>query len=73
MKNNHGEVGEALYVKMTKEKFEKMLGKSTPFENNQILTEEILDQYGISSIPVHLDENTQGEYECVCEFGVEIH
>ena len=24
-------------------------------------------------VPIHINNSTQGEYECVCEFGTEIH
>lgn len=69
--SNHGKVGKALYVKFTPEKLlERMKGD---FKHGDILNIEYLQTKNVwSSVPIHIDENTQGEYECVCEFGTEI-
>ena len=63
-KSNYTKVGEALYLKFTSEKFQKISGKSFGIGIYEI--EE-------SSVPIYIVESTQGDYECVCEFGTEIH
>jgi hypothetical protein len=62
---NHGKVGEALYLKFTPEVFYKL--SKEKHENG-----EIFDHQN-ASVPVHIDKDTQGDWECVCENGVEIH
>lgn len=72
--SNHGKVGKALYIKMTKEKFEDRLGRKSDLCANQLVSEEVLEGFGISSdIPFYLNENTKGEYEVICENGVEVY
>lgn len=72
MKNNHGKVGKALYVRMTKENFEERLNKQIPLETKQLNPDE-LGFYGVaSSIPVHISDDVEGNYEVVCEQGIEI-
>lgn len=66
--NNHGQVGEALYLKYSSNKF-----KGT--KHGDILSVEYLNNCrGVcASVPIHIDDSTEGNYECVCEFGTEIH
>jgi hypothetical protein len=65
--SNHGQVGKALYLKFTVNKF---FYKS--IDGKEIKDGDILNIEN-SLIPIHIDNKTQGEYECVCEFGTEIH
>ena len=71
--NNHGKVGEALYLKFTPQKLSFRI-KNKQFKHGDILSTEYLNNLpGMGSlIPIHIDDNTQGNYECVCEFGTEI-
>lgn len=72
MKNNHGKVGEALYLKFTPEKFKELSGGE--HKHGEILSsEQSWKLYGATGIPVHIDKDTKGNYECVCEFGTEVH
>lgn len=66
MENNHGKVGEALYLKFTPMQFYNLTGKM--YKHGTILNEEIN-----ASVPIHIDETTKGNYECICEFGVEVY
>ncbi len=63
-KSNHAKVGGALYLKLTPEKFKEVSGRDLELGVHNI--EE-------SSVPIHIVEYTEGDYECVCEFGTEIH
>ena len=71
--SNHGQVGEALYLKYTSEKLPLKV-KNKQFKHGDILSVEYLNKFtGLSSsVPIHIDDNTKGKYECVCEFGIEI-
>jgi hypothetical protein len=74
MENNHGKVGEALYLKYTLENFNKSFKNNVNYEDKTELSINELSKYGLwSAVPVLIDKNTQGNYECVCEFGVEVH
>jgi len=66
--DNHGKVGEALYIKLTADKFpyKSVNGKA-------VVDGDIFTNLRNSAVPIHIDNNTQGEYECVCEFGTEVH
>ena len=71
--NNHGKVGKALYLKYTSEKLPFRV-KDRQFKHGDILSMDYLNKIsGVSaSVPIHIDDNTKGKYECVCEFGIEI-
>ncbi|MFB5758978.1 hypothetical protein [Paenibacillus medicaginis] len=73
MENNHGQVGEALYLKFTSEKMQERC-PNYKFENGQFLNAEELNKMPgvIAGVGVQIDDDTQGEYECVCEYGTEI-
>jgi hypothetical protein len=62
--SNYGQVGKALYFRFTSDKFKKLSGKVLELGVYEI--EE-------NSVPIHIVESTQSDYECVCEFGTEIH
>jgi len=70
-KSNHTKVGKASFLKFTPEKFKNMFRVAT-VDGKSI---EIGDVYNLElcSVPVHILENVQGDYEVVCEFGTEIH
>ena len=72
--SNHSQVGKALYLKYTTEKFPIKVDDDREFKHGDILSVEYLNNInGVTSlIPIHIDDNTQGNYECVCEFGTEI-
>lgn len=72
--SNHGQVGKTLYMKFTSEKFKSKI-KNGEFKHGDILSiEDLNNMPGISSsISIHIDDNTQGNYECVCEFGTEVY
>lgn len=75
-KSNHGKVGEALYIKFTTDKFNQCFLLPQDIKDGDIYSlEEVSKKFKgiISSVPIHIDNTTQGEYECVCEFGTEIH
>jgi hypothetical protein len=65
MENNHGKVGEALYLKFTPEEFYKLSNEK--HEHGEIF------EHCNAAVPIHIDEKTEGNYECVCEFGTEVH
>ena len=67
--NNHGKVGRALYLKFTLEKFPYKKINGAKVKDGDIFN----DLDGRNAVPIHIDNTTQGEYECVCEFGTEIH
>lgn len=70
-KSNHTKVGKALYLKFTPEKFTKISRcesiSGQPWEVGKVYNLEEC------SVPIHIVQSTQGDYECVCEFGTEIH
>jgi hypothetical protein len=73
MSDNHGQVGEALYIKYTSDKLPfRVKGKT--FEHGDVLSVDYLNSLSgmCTSVPIHIDDNTQGNYECVCQFGTEI-
>ncbi|WP_029191688.1 hypothetical protein [Paenibacillus elgii] len=70
--NNHGQVGEALYVKYSSNQWFKETGDKYP-HGYVITPEEFGEKYGVSVVSIHIDDTTQGRYECVCEFGVEVY
>jgi hypothetical protein len=77
-KSNHGQVGVALYIKFTAMKFLSITSKARAEDvyDGQVFYPEdkILIEYGISSsVPIYIDNNTQGDYEVVCDHGVEVH
>ncbi len=72
MKTNHGQVGEALCIKITQDKFEKLTGKRMP-NGAFIHVDEFNKKYGVSTVPFQIDNEAQGDYECVCVYGVEVH
>ncbi|MCR8994721.1 hypothetical protein [Brevibacillus laterosporus] len=74
-KSNHGKVGYPLYVKFTVDAFIS-LSKANPedvYDGKVFSAEEMMKKYHCSSVPVHIDNTTKGDYEVVCEFGTEIH
>ena len=73
--SNHGKVGKALYIKYTVDKFNEHFSEPQDIKDGDVFTPEELENkfFRVSSIiPIHIDNTTQGEYECVCEFGTEI-
>jgi len=66
--DNHGKVGKALYLKFTVDKF---FYKSVNGE--EVTDGDIYNNLPNAAVPIHIDNNTQGEYECICEFGTEVH
>jgi len=66
-KDNHGKVGKALYIKYSRNKFPYKSVNGKEVKDGDIFD---LDN---ALIPIHIDDTTQGEYECVCEFGTEIY
>lgn len=80
MEDNHGKVGECLYIRFTVDKFKEQAGNRIVSEIGEVQDGDVYDiDYlnnlgGIStSVPIHIDNDTQGNYEAVCEFGVEVH
>lgn len=70
--SNHGKVGNVLYVKYSPQKFFELSGDL--YEDGYVISvEEFNSKYGAASCPIHIDSNTQGNYEVVCEYGVELH
>ena len=73
-KENHGKVGDALHVKMTIEKFNSVSKNNNTIPNKTVLSTEELEKFGASScVPFVIDEDTQGDYEVVCENDIEVH
>lgn len=71
---NHGKVGEALYVKMTLDAFNTKAGADINVPNLTQLEPEQIAQYRVTTtVPIVIDESTKGNYEVVCEHGVEIY
>lgn len=76
MEINHGKVGEALYLKFTVDKFNQCFKDPQNIKDGDIFSVEECDKRFngfYAFIPIHIDNTTQGNYECVCEFGTEIH
>lgn len=72
-KENHGQVGKALKVKMKLDTFHKFSKSNMLVENSKEISIEDLDKLGIgSTVPIIVDKDTQGDYEVICEHGVEI-
>jgi hypothetical protein len=71
-KSNHTKVGKALYLKFTSETFREISGYTHKSNGEKIEVGDILNIQE-SSIPIHIMDKIQGDYECVCEFGTEIH
>lgn len=63
MENNHGKVGEALYLKYSPQKFFELSNEQ--YKDGEVIRDR--------TVPIYIDINTQGNYECVCEYGIEIH
>ena len=73
-KSNHGKVGEALFLKFTVDRLKQMgFDKHFKLHDGQTLSIEELGKIGTFAVPIHIDNNTRGNYECVCELGTEIH
>lgn len=74
-KDNHGKVGEVLYIKMTPENFDDLFkNREITLDKTTLSVEKLEGDYGVvSPIPIMVDEETQGDYEFVCENGIEIH
>jgi len=66
-KDNYGKVGKALYLKYAVDKFPLKTVNGKEVKDGDIYNLEN------ALAPIHIDNTTQGEYECVCEFGTEIH
>jgi hypothetical protein len=75
--NNYGKVGEALYIKFTPEGFQERLTNKFDFIDGQILSVDEINsgKYGniSASVPVHISNDTQGDYDVVCEYGTEVY
>lgn len=72
-KHNHEKVGEALFVKMTLEKFNKYFNRQVVVKEKTEIGIEELGRYGISAgVPFIIDEDTIGDYDVICENGVEV-
>lgn len=67
-KSNHGKLGKALYLKFTVDKF-----PYKKVDGSLVKDGDVYNNLDNASVPVHIDDTTKGNYECVCEFGVEIH
>jgi len=65
--SNHGKVGKALYIKYTVDKFPLKI-----VDGKEVKDGDVFPNLPNAIIPVYIDNTTQGEYECVCEFGTEI-
>lgn len=66
--DNHGKVGKALYLKFTVDKF-----FYSKVNDKEVKDGDIFNNLPNSAVPIHIDNTTQGNYECVCEYGTEIH
>ncbi|MGZ9868228.1 hypothetical protein ACU3L3_07375 [Priestia endophytica] len=74
--SNHGRVGNPILIKMTKEQLKEWAGgKSVDVKHGDVLDTCTLEELlkCSSSVPILIDENTQGNYEVVCEYGTEVH
>ena len=67
-KNNHGQEGQALYLRFTPEKIRELY---TYYED----VVEVGDTIELEecSIPIYIVDSILGDYECVCENGTEVH
>lgn len=74
-KENHGKVGKVLYIKMTLAEFNRVSKNNITIPNKTTISiEELEGKYGaVTAVPIMIDEETQGDYEAVCENGTEIH
>jgi hypothetical protein len=77
-KSNYGKVGDALYVKMTEKTFSDKASRGFHLiKDMTVFTPEQINSgfFGAiaTGIPICIDNNTQGDYEVVCEYGIEIH
>lgn len=72
MNTIYKDFGEVQYIKYTSETFEK-LTKDKLSNGSVVSVDEFNQKYGGTSVPIHIDDSTQGNYECVCEFGIEVH
>lgn len=72
--SNHGKVGKSLYLKFTSERWFEQTGDNCP-HGTIISMDEFNKNHGyrIAKIPIHIDNTTQGTYECVCEDGTEVY
>lgn len=72
-KDNHGQVGEALKLKMKLDMFHQYTGSNILIADKTEMSLEELYSHGLySSIPLIIDQNTKGDYEVICEHGVEV-
>lgn len=68
----HGLLGECIYLRFSPEFVKKQTGKDAEIK---FYTAESFDEKfgGASSVPIEVAEDVEGEYEAVCEYGIEIH
>lgn len=71
---NHGKVGQVLYMTMTPSKFSSLFDVDEQLKDGAVLYHSDLSKYGIKSeIPLKLDNASKGDYSLVCENGTEVH
>lgn len=67
------QLGELLYIKYTPKQFFELSGEMLP-HGYKIGVPKLEEQYGIlTSVPVLIDKNTRGNYECVHKNGVKYY
>lgn len=69
-KSNHGQIGRALYLRFTPEKFKEIFKY---YVNNEDINIGDTIEIEECSIPIYIVDSILGDYECVCEFGIEVH
>lgn len=70
-KSNHTKVGKALYLRFSPDSWVRTSCKNDVF-GEPIEVGRIYKPVECS-VPIHIVGVVQGDYECVCEFGTEIH
>jgi hypothetical protein len=69
-KSNHGQVGDALYIRMTAETIYRITGIKCPKTDKDTL---ILEALKGCAVPFICVKETNSDYEVVCEDGIEYH
>lgn len=65
----HGQLGECIYLKFRQDEFDIEIEERF-YSSDKVIT---LRPSIPTNVPVLIDNSTEGEYEAVCEMGIEIH
>lgn len=73
-KDNHGQVGEALKIKLRLDTFNNTFQNALLVaDKTELSVEELSEKFNISAlVPFIIDKDTQGDYDVICEHGVEV-